>query len=276
MRTNEPIKIESDSFDYLPTQTVELFDNERKTFISRTTVDIFASRCRGDKITLPKNAMADYLGDDELMGTLAYYGLDKNKFWFYSVWALDFVMNLKSQTLKSACDEFAEIIDAIEQTNLDESKTDDKAELTLRITKGGEKSQTIKTDNRFTISAIYYGMKMLDEHLSNSEPFSVGSDAWWSVFNCCNGGASGNLELKETYMVYFFSEKMKQLLMPLKKAKGQKKSGSTSRDFLISKMVYIFRLSRNKDYWESSTFLRSTTKNVDVGKYDPINNVYPM
>lgn len=254
------------------------FDLERSESVGR-----FARRYLNNQINIHKSAIDEYLGDEELMSVLAYYGLDVTKFWYYSVWAKDYVENLTNQTVNSASEEFNEIISAIEQTDIDQYNTSDKAELKIKVTKKGSKPIIISTDNRWTISAIYYGMKLLNEHLENNEPFSIGTDFWYYIFNNDGRPISFNsLNLAETYNVKFFWDQMMLLLKDKKKVAGQKKAViagdkvSVSKDFLISKMVYYLRLSKNKDYIYSPTFLRTTIKNVDVGKYDPVNNVYSL
>ena len=233
--------------------------------------DQFAHRYLSNIIALPKNASNHYLDDCELMAMLEYYGLDVSKFWYYSVWALDYVLNLNSQTIDNASDDFYKILNAIEQTTLDEYNTKDEATLTIEIIKNGKKQKLI-TENRFTISAIYYGMKLLE----NTKPFSVGTDIWNNIFySSARPICFNSLELKETYQVYYFRKIMMLLLEDYKKARNQKKGKiSTSKDFLISKMVYVFKLSKNENYKSDSTFLRSNIKNVNVERFDPVNFVY--
>ena len=187
--------------------------------------------------------------------TLRAYGLDISKFWYLCVFLKDYVIG---ETIKGARIEqdshresLEKLVSLLEQLKPDLFgcfyKTIGEAELTLRVGKGKKNKMVIC--NGHTLALIRDGI----QHVLDNYPCLDFSEVDFNDRLKTTRGNIVRIALFYKYMLWFLDS------CSIDKEVVKQSIFSTSKILLISRMVYILGLSKNKKFLgeSSETYLRT-------------------
>lgn len=215
-----------------------------------------------------------YTEDKNLLSTLDAFKLDYRKFWYLCLavkWQSvnHYAFNKDGAYRKLRIDELTAFVEKLKpldilleaslgkKIKLGEWHTANmtNASLELRIEDG--KHPLKIDDNRtlaFIASAVEYLLDLYNKQDENS----------W-LRRELNTYVKDNKDITDAEKLYYFYEKLKWFLDPLK-AKNYTRSTSVSKDFLISRMLYILGLTDIKRFYTKDTQLKNFIKNIKKKK----------
>ncbi|HCT93674.1 MAG: hypothetical protein A2X19_06275 [Bacteroidetes bacterium GWE2_39_28] len=202
----------------------------------------FLFRYFGNKVN--KSFLKDYENDKELKEMIIALGYDFEKFWYLLLFIYDYTY--------SSCKKILEL----EEDNTDNLKDickyicEEGAALTLKVNK--EKKVVIK--NSRSLHIIH---KMLNQHLESKEGDS------FSVYRPKNNDWNATKEGTDSYHIWYFTLiflKFFKVCPPLKKRQKKGEIISLNKRLLISKLVYLLKISRTGKFEPSESILNAFLK----------------
>lgn len=230
-------------------------------YISKSIVT-FASRYLSGKIE--KKFEKKFLDNKEVQETILALGLDIDKFWYLLLFIFDYSYGvcLNRVTFKESPKEQIEhLVNCITENikdyndNVDEVTFDKPIKLELSVQ--GKRKITI--DDSFTLYAIAAFCSKELKLVENGSRMAKGkSDAIWKdgIFES-NGTESNSVH------IWYFAKMFLTFFELNPHIKGRQKKGSTlslNKMLLISRLIYITRLSKNKSFDESDETLKGFFK----------------
>lgn len=213
---------------------------------------VFALRTALDQISDDEEKKQQFLKDKDLQAILEYYGLDPDKFWYLSLFIVDYIDDLyTSATIR---EEFQALIDEVEQM------TDD-GKLSLKV----DDRNTVKIEHT---DAIRFMAQVLKAYLeSHDTDKALFLDKESRKLDANLDKARYN-KLSDTYRAFFFDQLFSIFL------KGKKKvndTGKRSKKELIAKMAYILEIVSNRQVLENfvvdetlNNYIKGVNKDIEV------------
>ena len=213
---------------------------------------VFALRTALGKISDDEKKKQQFLKDKDLQSILEYYGLDPDKFWYLSLFIVDYINDLyTSATIR---EEFQALIDEVEQMT-------DEGNLSLRI----GKKKAVKIEHIDTIRFMTQVLKAyLESHDTDKALFL---DKESRKLDVDLDKARYN-RLSDTYRAFFFDQLFSIFL------KGKKKvndTGKRSKKELIAKMAYILEIVSSRQVLENfvaeetlNNYIKGVNKDIEV------------
>ena len=239
---------------------------------------IFKQRYNDRLINMPWT-YEEYLKNQDIQATITGLGYDVDKFWFALLFIYDFCQGDCFNAQEYGSNPYSELFHFSKIVN--ENLTNDKnpfeeniefqQEIKLEITIGKKVIHTIKLPN--TIKYLADCSHKCCEQLMDM----VHRDEYNQMHQC---------EIKEerifesqNYLIYLFAELFNHLFqyyrLPQKKIRSRSTEISYSKTFLISRLIYLTKISRNEEfYYEPTTLKGYLSRYRNKGTKFRINKFY--
>ena len=231
---------------------------------------IFKRRYNNDKLNVyfsyKDYIKADKNANENVIDIIEALGIDPEKFWYLLLFISDYVSGSTLNTLicnTTPKQEIEHLVNFIEQNEnsvnpINGVSTKQEMELTVRI-----KGHTFKINNPNTLSAIGILCK---QGLS-----SINEDS------LLNFGTTKEIDLADSKRIGLFAEMFRCFFNLYPQFTAKRKTGnSTTKSTLrlISKLVYLTKLTTNADYDSDDENLKGIIKQYRKQKTDTINTIY--
>ncbi len=274
----ERLYMDEPSFEYVWKVADEFwpdYDIEIQQMMPSLVPDQFVRRYFDGDIDLTSKEA--YLNAEEVQQTLDGFGLDCTKFWYLCLVIKDYAEGnvfdaiKENKTSKEVLKEFLDTLGKMEideetvaKTKWNLAPTQRKATLTLKVE--GEKHPYVVEDSR-ALCVIYFAVNEMTNKINNP------------AFDNFNIDFKNRINLSDTHLLYLFDQYLSWFLKDLKPQKG--KYASFDKRLLVSRMIYILRLSKNRKYYDEYdekgnkiNFLKNNLKNYKEPKNKTINIRY--
>ncbi|MDE6336319.1 MAG: hypothetical protein K2L34_07090 [Muribaculaceae bacterium] len=214
---------------------------------------------------------SDYIRTDRndnetVIDIIKALGIDVEKFWYLLLFVFDYAQGSTVETLvcnSTPKQEIEKLIGFVEQNEdtidpLKGIRHKEPMKLTLQI-----KGHRLIIENPNTISAIAWMCKQLVPAIENG--------------SCLNSGATHNSSKSNSIRIWLFAQMLRYFFQLYPDFTVQRKIGnaptrSTLR--LISKLVYLTKLTTNEDYNSDDENLKALLKQYRNHKLNTINAIY--
>lgn len=242
-------------------------------FFVSTAIDTFAYRYLGGKVE--KRSMLKYLENTEVLQTIKALGYDENQFWYLLMFILDYSTGICIEGIKpneAPKKQISKVTDAIlsnvgsiqEYTN--EPVFHETAKITLKI---GKKNITI--DNKIALVWLAVTLNEELDKVDYNSPLNISS----TPIKVTNGKIE-TVSLKEAVHICYFAKMFIKFfeLNPPAKVSRKKNSPSYNKLLLISRLIYLTKVSINEKFDSSEDTLKGYFKQYKNFKIDMINGRY--
>lgn len=269
---------EFDEFEYVYDYAYDNFPSVDYDgmYIDFSKAFIFINRYNNNQIQIGIK-YEDYLKDEELQETIDAFGLDKEKFWYLILFILDYstcfsynkvpdVLSPKNQ-LEKLSNEIDNNIDSLNETHL-KVTFDKPIKLVLDI----------KGKRKFVIddpTTLYVISKLCMNLVNNTSENSFLNLGTIPIFN--EDGTPNIETVSNSVHIAYFAKMFITFFDKNPQFKGIKKKGKNgllNKQLLISKLVYITKLSRSKSFLISDETLKGFLKQYKDLKISNPNMIY--
>lgn len=269
---------EFDEFEYVYDYAYDNFPSVDYDgmYIDFSKAFIFINRYNNNQIRIGIK-YEDYLKDEELQETIDAFGLDKEKFWYLILFILDYstcfsynkvpdVLSPKNQ-LEKLSNEIDNNIDSLNETHL-KVTFDKPIKLVLDI----------KGKRKFVIddpTTLYVISKLCMNLVNNTSEDSFFNFGTIPIFN--EDGTPNIETVSNSVHIAYFAKMFITFFDNNPQFKGIKKKGKNgllNKQLLISKLVYITKLSRSKSFLISDETLKGFLKQYKDLKISNPNMIY--
>ena len=269
---------EFDEFEYVYDYAYDNFPSVDYDgmYIDFSKAFIFINRYNNNQIQIGIK-YEDYLKDEELQETIDAFGLDKEKFWYLILFILDYstcfsynkvpdVLSPKNQ-LEKLSNEIDNNIDSLNETHL-KVTFDKPIKLVLDI----------KGKRKFVIddpTTLYVISKLCMNLVNNTSEDSFLNLGTIPIFN--EDGTPNIETVSNSVHITYFAKMFITFFDNNPQFKGIKKKGKNgllNKQLLISKLVYITKLSRSKSFLISDETLKGFLKQYKDLKISNPNMIY--
>lgn len=269
---------EFDEFEYVYDYAYDNFPSVDYDgmYIDFSKAFIFINRYNNNQIQIGIK-YEDYLKDEELQETIDAFGLDKEKFWYLILFILDYstcfsynkvpdVLSPKNQ-LEKLSNEIDNNIDSLNETHL-KVTFDKPIKLVLDI----------KGKRKFVIddpTTLYVISKLCMNLVNNTSEDSFLNFGTIPIFN--EDGTPNIETVSNSVHIAYFAKMFITFFDKNPQFKGIKKKGKNgllNKQLLISKLVYITKLSRSKSFLISDETLKGFLKQYKDLKISNPNMIY--
>ena len=269
---------EFDEFEYVYDYAYDNFPSVDYDgmYIDFSKAFIFINRYNNNQIQIGIK-YEDYLKDEELQETIDAFGLDKEKFWYLILFILDYstcfsynkvpdVLSPKNQ-LEKLSNEIDNNIDSLNETHL-KVTFDKPIKLVLDI----------KGKRKFVIddpTTLYVISKLCMNLVNNTSEDSFLNLGTIPIFN--EDGTPNIETVSNSVHIAYFAKMFITFFDDNPQFKGIKKKGKNgllNKQLLISKLVYITKLSRSKSFLISDETLKGFLKQYKDLKISNPNMIY--
>ncbi len=269
---------EFDEFEYVYDYAYDNFPSVDYDgmYIDFSKAFIFINRYNNNQIQIGIK-YEDYLKDEELQETIDAFGLDKEKFWYLILFILDYstcfsynkvpdVLSPKNQ-LEKLSNEIDNNIDSLNETHL-KVTFDKPIKLVLDI----------KGKRKFVIddpTTLYVISKLCMNLVNNTSEDSFLNLGTIPIFN--EDGTPNIETVSNSVHIAYFAKMFITFFDKNPQFKGIKKKGKNgllNKQLLISKLVYITKLSRSKSFLISDETLKGFLKQYKDLKISNPNMIY--
>ena len=269
---------EFDEFEYVYDYAYDNFPSVDYDgmYIDFSKAFIFINRYNNNQIRIGIK-YEDYLKDEELQETIDAFGLDKEKFWYLILFILDYstcfsynkvpdVLSPKNQ-LEKLSNEIDNNIDSLNETHL-KVTFDKPIKLVLDI----------KGKRKFVIddpTTLYVISKLCMNLVNNTSEDSFFNFGTIPIFN--EDGTPNIETVSNSVHIAYFAKMFITFFDKNPQFKGIKKKGKNgllNKQLLISKLVYITKLSRSKSFLISDETLKGFLKQYKDLKISNPNMIY--
>ncbi len=269
---------EFDEFEYVYDYAYDNFPSVDYDgmYIDFSKAFIFINRYNNNQIQIGIK-YEDYLKDEELQETIDAFGLDKEKFWYLILFILDYstcfsynkvpdVLSPKNQ-LEKLSNEIDNNIDSLNETHL-KVTFDKPIKLVLDI----------KGKRKFVIddpTTLYVISKLCMNLVNNTSEDSFLNLGTIPIFN--EDGTPNIETVSNSVHIAYFAKMFITFFDNNPQFKGIKKKGKNgllNKQLLISKLVYITKLSRSKSFLISDETLKGFLKQYKDLKISNPNMIY--
>lgn len=244
------------------------------------SMPIFKKRYNERLIKMPFT-YEEYIANEDIQETIKGLGYDIDKFWFALLFVWDYCEGECFQALELMNDPYLDLIlfpkailehDHENRNPLNEEVNFDK-ELKITLQVGNKTVYTIENPN----SIKYIAMEC--QRLSKEIESHINEIEYDKMFTFRKKGT--HRSSSNSFQIYLFYKLFTILFntwgMPKKKIRSGKGEVSYSRLFLISKLIYLTRISNNDEFYYEPTTLKgyvSRYKNRSVRTRGITNRIY--
>ena len=269
---------EFDEFEYVYDYAYDNFPSVDYDgmYIDFSKAFIFINRYNNNQIQIGIK-YEDYLKDEELQETIDAFGLDKEKFWYLILFILDYstcfsynkvpdVLSPKNQ-LEKLSNKIDNNIDSLNETHL-KVTFDKPIKLVLDI----------KGKRKFVIddpTTLYVISKLCMNLVNNTSEDSFLNFGTIPIFN--EDGTPNIETVSNSVHIAYFAKMFITFFDKNPQFKGIKKKGKNgllNKQLLISKLVYITKLSRSKSFLTSDETLKGFLKQYKDLRISNPNMIY--
>ena len=253
----------------------ELSSNEFKDKVCPfpPAIEIFSNRYNRRELT-NYFTYENFLKQNEILEYLAYFGLDKDKFWFMLLFAYDFAESVCLNGISvadSAFEQLQKFVDTIlphvKGFSADYgSNLDTKIEMSIRV-KGVKGSVKIDSSTALHFLADTCKRRMEEENFKTT--------AWMNYQEL----QEESNELKDSPTIFFFANMFFKWFNSQESIRSKRKKGakhSIKERVLISRLIYFTKLSK-KDVWlTDDEILKSFLKQYKESDFwNRTSSIYP-
>jgi hypothetical protein len=248
-------------------------------YVSRATGD-FVTRYLSDQVD--KRKLDKYLQAKEILDTIQALGYDIEKFWYLTLFILDYSTGAclncfkQNSTPKENIDNLSKrMLQNIESIDLNKSRYADlKSPMRLVLEIDGKHKTVIEDTN-----SLLYIAAMLTSGL---EEFGENSNLNYSFTTMNHIIKDGKFEfeydtLSNSILIWHFAKMFIDFFELKPPVKGTSKKGSLislNKKLLISRLIYIIGISKNESFYNSDETLKGYLKQYRDLKINTINGYY--
>lgn len=214
----------------------------------------------------------DYIANEDIQNTLKGLGVDIDKFWFLLLFIFDYTCGTCLDGMKATgigieqLIKFAKAI-ADNHKEINQFGVSFKKPITISVKVEGKHQIVIDNANAigYLATTIINNLKEIEEHpWMQSQQVSI----------------TTNAEEKESVQIWLFYKMFNDFfnLSPYNKLFNvRQKKGSTislSKTLLISRLIYLTKLSMNKNFSEDEFTLKGYIKQYKDKRIDTVNSIY--
>lgn len=245
-------------------------------------ISIFKKRYNQGLIKMPLS-YEDYLDDNEVQDTIQGLGMDKDKFWFAVMFTWDYCegecikgKSLESSAIGDLC-RLKEVISTNDQQNhnplTEEVSFDKDIEITVHV--NNKKTLTISNPNAIKLLALVYDTY----HEDNPEIDEDGYVLFKHPILYNRKQHDGPYSTSNSYYITTFYSMMNHLFTKSfprlwKKVKLEKEFVSYSKQFLISKLIYLTKISDNEELYYDPAAIKGYIKRYKNRRERIYNTIY--
>ena len=262
--------MEAIAVEYVPDVDIDPATGER--YVCGTTASpLFIRRYNQNKL-YGNFTYEDYIANEDIQNTLKGLGVDIDKFWFLLLFIFDYTCGTCLDGMKATgigieqLIKFAKAI-ADNHKEINQFGVSFKKPITISVKVEGKHQIVIDNANAigYLATTIINNLKEIEEHLwMQSQQVSI----------------TTNAEEKESVQIWLFYKMFNDFfnLSPYNKLFNvRQKKGSTislSKTLLISRLIYLTKLSMNKNFSEDEFTLKGYIKQYKDKRIDTVNSIY--
>ena len=262
--------MEAIAVEYVPDVDIDPATGER--YVCGTTASpLFIRRYNQNKL-YGNFTYEDYIANEDIQNTLKGLGVDIDKFWFLLLFIFDYTCGTCLDGMKATgigieqLIKFAKAI-ADNHKEINQFGVSFKKPITISVKVEGKHQIVIDNANAigYLATTIINNLKEIEEHpWMQSQQVSI----------------TTNAEEKESVQIWLFYKMFNDFfnLSPYNKLFNvRQKKGSTislSKTLLISRLIYLTKLSMNKNFSEDEFTLKGYIKQYKDKRIDTVNSIY--
>ena len=262
--------MEAIAVKYVPDIDIDPATGERYV-CGTTALPLFIRRYNQNKL-YGNFTNEDYIANEDIQNTLKGLGVDIDKFWFLLLFIFDYTCGTYLDGMKATgigieqLTKFAKAI-ADNHKEINQFGVSFKKPITISVKVEGKHQIVIDNTNAigYLATAIINNLKEIEEHpWMQSQQVSISTHA----------------EEKESVQIWLFYKMFNDFfnLSPYNKLFNvRQKKGSTislSKTLLISRLIYLTKLSMNKNFSEDEFTLKGYIKQYKDKRIDTVNSIY--
>jgi hypothetical protein len=245
-------------------------------------------RAIGDFVTryfdneVDKRAIKKYLEATEVQDTIKAFGYDKEKFWYLTLFILDYSTGAclncfkQNSSPKENIDNLSKrMFQNFESIDFNKSKYAElKSPMRLILEIDGKRKTVIEDTN-----SLLFIFAMLTNGLGEfGENFNLNYSSTWLKHIMKDGKVEFEYHtLSNSVLIWHFAKTFLDFFELKPPIKGTSKKGSLislNKNLLISRLIYIIGLSRNESFYNSDETLKGYLKQYKNFKINTINGYY--